>query len=692
MNYEEAVKRAEILVSQMTAEEKMSQLLFNSPAIDRLKISSYNWWNEACHGVARAGVATVFPQSIGMAASFNPSLVNEVAQAISTEGRAKYNKSVAHGDRDIYKGLTYWAPNINIFRDPRWGRGQETCGEDPFLTSQIAKAYIKGLQGDGEFLKAASCAKHFAAHSGPEGERHSFDARVTQKDLHETYLPAFEKAVECGVAGVMGAYNRTNGEPCCANSYLMDILRNQWNFKGYFVSDCGAINDIYEGHKFTDSLEKAAATALKAGCNLNCGEAFLALRDAYKHGLIGDEEITSAAVRLFTIRVMLGEFEENRPYSDIPYSAVSCEEHKALNLKAAEETLVLLENKNSYLPLDKNSKMKIAVVGPNSMSRLALEGNYNGHADEYVTVADGIRRVFKNASVTVADGAAIRGINSARWNEFSELLSEGAAAAEEADLTVLCLGLDRTIEGEDLGFGNDFTDCGDRVSMALPENQQRLAEAVCEVCDNVIVVVLCGSCADLGGKVRNKAKAVIHGWYPGAMGGLAVANLIAGEFSPSGRLPITFYHANDELPDISDYSMKNRTYRFLNSKPLYPFGYGLSFTTFEFNNPTVVKNDSKTAVISVEVSNTGDFDSAIKVQCYAHYDDSRTETPKLQLCGITPLCLKQGETKTAEIIIDKYWLKAVLESGERVTPDGKITLYLGDGQPDADNNTGAIEL
>ncbi len=692
MNYEEAVKRAEILVSQMTAEEKMSQLLFNSPAIDRLNISSYNWWNEACHGVARAGVATVFPQSIGMAASFNPSLVNEVAQAISTEGRAKYNKSVAHGDRDIYKGLTYWAPNINIFRDPRWGRGQETCGEDPFLTSQIAKAYIKGLQGDGEFLKAASCAKHFAAHSGPEGERHSFDARVTQKDLHETYLPAFEKAVECGVAGVMGAYNRTNGEPCCANSYLMDILRNQWNFKGYFVSDCGAINDIYEGHKFTDSLEKAAATALKAGCNLNCGEAFLALRDAYKHGLIGDEEITSAAVRLFTIRVMLGEFEENRPYSDIPYSAVSCEEHKALNLKAAEETLVLLENKNSYLPLDKNSKIKIAVVGPNSMSRLALEGNYNGHADEYVTVADGIRRVFKNASVTVADGAAIRGINSARWNEFSELLSEGAAAAEEADLTVLCLGLDRTIEGEDLGFGNDFTDCGDRVSMALPENQQRLAEAVCEVCDNVIVVVLCGSCADLGGKVRKKAKAVIHGWYPGAMGGLAVANLIAGEFSPSGRLPITFYHANDELPDISDYSMKNRTYRFLNSKPLYPFGYGLSFTTFEFNNPTVVKNDSKTAVISVEVSNTGDFDSAIKVQCYAHYDDSRTETPKLQLCGIAPLYLKKGETKTAEIIIDKYWLKAVLESGERVTPDGKITLYLGDGQPDADNNTGAIEL
>lgn len=692
MDYNRARSKAEELVSQMTVQEKLSQLLFDAPAVERLNISSYNWWNEACHGVARAGVATVFPQSIGMAASFNPSLVNEVAKAISTEGRAKYNKSAAHGDRDIYKGLTYWAPNINIFRDPRWGRGQETCGEDPFLTSQIAKAYITGLQGDGEFLKAASCAKHFAAHSGPEGERHSFNAKVTQKDLHETYLPAFEKAVECGVAGVMGAYNRTNGEPCCANSSLMDILRNKWGFKGYFVSDCGAVHDIFEGHKFTSSLEEAAATALKAGCELNCGEAYLELKDAYKHGLIGEEEITAAAVRLFTIRAMLGEFEEERPYSDIPYSAVSCEEHKELNLKAAEETLVLLENKNSYLPLDKNSNMKIAVVGPNSMSRLALEGNYNGHADEYITVADGIRRVFENSKITVADGAAVKGVNQARWNEFDSLLSEGVAAAEEADITVLCLGLDRTVEGEDLGFGNDFTDCGDRISMLLPDNQQRLAEAVCEACDNVIVVVLCGSCADLGEKVRNKAKAVIHGWYPGALGGLAVARLIAGEFSPSGRLPITFYHADDELPDITDYSMKNRTYRFYNKKPLYPFGYGLSFTSFEFKNLTAVKNDSDTVVLTAEVKNTGACDSAVKVQCYAHYEDSRTETPRLQLCGITPLYIKKGETKTAEIIIDKYWLKAVLENGDRVTPEGKITLYIGDGQPDNSNNSLAVEL
>lgn len=692
MNFETARIRARKIVSQMTADDKMSQLLFNSPAIERLSISSYNWWNEACHGVARAGVATVFPQSIGMAASFNPSLVNEVAKAISTEGRAKYNKSVAHGDRDIYKGLTYWAPNINIFRDPRWGRGQETCGEDPFLTSQIARAYINGIQGDGEFLRAASCAKHFAAHSGPEGKRHSFDARVSEKNLHETYLPAFEKAVEAGVVGVMGAYNRLNSEPCCASSYLMDLLRKQWGFEGYFVSDCGAISDIYEGHKYTSSLEEAAAAALKAGCDVNCGEAYLALKDAYKHGLITDGEITSAAERLFTIRVMLGEFEEKRPYSDIPFEKVCCDEHKKLNLRAAQETLVLLENKESFLPLDRNKKMKIAVVGPNAMSRLALEGNYNGHADEYITVADGIRRVFENSRITVADGAAIRGVNSARWNDFSELLSEGVATAEEADVTVLCLGLDRTIEGEDLGFGNDFTDRGDRVSMALPENQQRLAEAVCEVCDNVIVAVLCGSCADLGEKVRKKAKAVIHGWYPGALGGQAIANLIAGEFSPSGRLPITFYHDSDALPDMDDYSMSNRTYRFYKGEPLYKFGYGLSYTSFSFDNPQVVKNDGEELTLTVEVTNTGCFDSAVKVQCYAHFTDSRTETPLLQLCALSPLYLEKGESKTAVLTVDRYWLEAVLENGERVTPDGEITLYIGDGQPCDGVNTLTVKI
>ena len=692
MKYYEAKKKAEKIVSRMTVEEKLTQLLFNSPSIERLGIPSYNWWNEACHGVARAGVATVFPQSIGMAASFNPELVKEVAQAIADEGRAKYNKSVAHGDRGIYKGLTFWAPNINIFRDPRWGRGQETCGEDPFLTAQIGTAYVKGLQGDGDFLKAASCVKHFAAHSGPEGKRHSFNAEVTKKDLFETYLPAFEKTVEAGAIGVMGAYNRLNGEPCCANSVLNEILRKQWNFKGYFVSDCGAISDIYEGHKYAASLKEAAAVALNEGCDLNCGEAFLALKDAYRDNLITEEQITEAAERLFTVRAMLGEFEEERPFSDIPYSVVSCKEHRALNLKAAEETLVLLKNKASFLPLDKNSDIRIAVVGPNAMSRLALEGNYNGHADEYVTVADGVRRIFKNAKVTVADGAAIRGVNQSRWNEFDDLLIEGVAAAEEADVTVLCLGLDRTVEGEDLGFGNEFTDCGDRISASLPENQQRLAEAVCEACDNVAVVVLCGSCADLGDKVRDKAKAIIHGWYPGALGGLAIARLLGGEFSPCGKLPITFYRSDAALPSIEDYSMKNRTYRYLKDKPLYPFGYGLSYTDFDFSNPRVVQNDGSVVVCTADITNTGSYDGTVRVQCYAHYDDSRTETPRLQLCSITSLYIRKGEMKTATLNIDKYWLCAVLDDGTRVEPDGKITLFIGDSQPNENKKTLTIKL
>ncbi len=692
MNFNEAKIKAKKIVEKMTVEEKLSQLLFNSPAIERLGISSYNWWNEACHGVARAGVATVFPQSIGMAASFNPYLVNEVAKAVADEGRAKYNKSVRRGDRDIYKGLTFWAPNINIFRDPRWGRGQETCGEDPFLASEIGTAYIKGLQGDGEFLKAAACAKHFAAHSGPEGKRHSFDAKVSKKDLAETYLPAFEKAVEAGVVGIMGAYNRTNSEPCCASPSLTDILRNKWGFRGYFVSDCGAISDIYEGHKCTDSLEKAAALALNEGCELNCGDAFLALNEAYRNGLVSDEKITAAAERLFTIRVMLGEFEEVTPYSDIPYSVVSCKKHRELNLKAAEETLVLLENKNGFLPLNKNKNYKIAIIGPNAMSRLALEGNYNGHADEYITVADGIRRVFKDSEISVADGAAIRGVNQARWNDFGDLLSEGIAAAEGADITVLALGLDRTLEGEDLGFENDFTDCGDRKSTALPENQIKLAEEVCKVCKNVIVVVMCGSCADLGDTVRSRAKAVIHAWYPGALGGLAVARAIAGEFSPSGKLPITFYRADTELPDIEDYSMKNRTYRFSDIKPLYPFGYGLGYTQFSFKNPAVKSEDEKTLKVTADITNTGDFDSKVKAQCYAEFSDSRCNTPRLQLCALAPVYIKKNETKTVEFIIDKYWLKAVDENGERQTPDKEITLYIGDSQPNEERKTLSIKL
>ena len=682
MQLEKARKKAKALVAQMTAEEKMSQLLFESPAIERLGIAAYNWWNEACHGVARAGVATVFPQSIGMAASFDTPLVGEIAAAIAEEGRAKYNKSVAHGDRGIYKGLTYWAPNINIFRDPRWGRGQETCGEDPFLTSEIARAYIKNLQGDGEFWKATACAKHFAAHSGPEAKRHGFDAVVSEKDLAETYLPAFEQTVSAGVAGVMGAYNRTNGEPCCASKTLMETLRGDWGFEGYFVSDCWAIKDIFDGHHCVDSVTEAAAMALNAGCELNCGEAYRSLQAAFEEDLVTEETITAAAERLFTIRAKLGEFETPRPFADIPYAAVCASAHKALSLKMAEESLVLLENKAQFLPFDANKTMKIAVVGPTAMNEWSLEGNYNGHADEYITVADGVRRVFKNAAVRVADGSPICDGVQSRWNEFSDLISEGVAAAEDADVTLLCLGLDRTVEGEELGFVNDFTGGGDRKTMHLPACQMQLAEAVCAACDNVVVVVLCGSCADLGDSVRKKAKAILHGWYPGALGGLAIANVLSGAVSPSGRLPITFYKEENTLPDMEDYAMTGRTYRYLNETPLYPFGFGLSYTAFGYGKAELLAKDENRITARVTVTNTGERAGREVVQCYARFTDSRTVTPNCQLCAFESVFLQPGESKAVTLNIDRYWLKAVLADGSRAEPDGGITLYFGGGQPD----------
>lgn len=683
MDFLTAREKAISLVSEMTAEEKMSQLLYNAAAIERLGIHEHNWWNEACHGVARAGVATVFPQAIGLSASFHPELIHAVADAISTEGRAKYNWSIKYGDREIFKGLTYWAPNINIFRDPRWGRGQETFGEDPFLTSVLGCAFIKGLQGDGEFLKAAACAKHFAVHSGPEKLRHSFNAEANDKDLYETYLPAFESAVKANVAGVMGAYNRTNGEPCCASERLIkNILRTEWGFKGYFVSDCGAVTDISEHHKYVENLTQAAALALKAGCNLNCGEAYTHLIDAYEEDLIDDDDITDAAVRLYTTRVLLGEFEDNRPYADIPYSKLCCREHKALNLEASRQSLVLLKNESSYLPVNQNNIKRIAVIGPNALSTVALEGNYNGHADEYITVADGIRKVFDGCEVMVADGSQICYDKSKYYDGFHHLESEAVAAASHADMTVLCLGLDRHIEGEDTRYEDDFSDDGDKKTLYLPQVQRKLADAVCDACENLIVVTMCGSAVDLGEKVTNHAKAIIHAWYPGALGGLAVAQLLVGMYSPSGRLPITFYHAETALPDITDYAMAGRTYRFIEEKPLYPFGYGLSFAEFKYDRFEILCCDDSEIKVNVTLTNKSNIKAYEKVQIYAQFSDSRTATPHYQLCAVVPIELEANETKSVETTIDRYWIKAVLADGKRTEPNGKITLYAGGHQPD----------
>lgn len=682
MNKTHAADIARQIVEQMTVEEKASQLLYNSPAVERLGIHEYNWWNEASHGVARSGMATVFPHAIGLAATFDPDLIGEIGEAVSTEGRAKYNSSVEFGDRDIYKGLTYWTPNINIFRDPRWGRGQETFGEDPFLTATMAIPYIHGLQGDGEFLKSAACAKHFAVHSGPEAVRHSFNAEANDHDLFETYLPAFEWAVKSGVIGVMGAYNRTNGDPCCANPRLMnDILRDKWGFDGYFVSDCGAIYDICKFHHYTDTMEEAAALALKSGCNLNCGDAYVHLMEAYEQDLITEEDITEAAVKLYTIRVLLGEFEEDRPYSDIPLDRLDCEEHRALNLRAARECMVLLKN-DGFLPLDKNAPHKIAVIGPNAMSEVALEGNYNGMASEYITPADGIRRVFAGSNVRVAKGANIFVENRNDCTGFTNMISEGIAYAKNADTTILCLGLDCHVEGEEIHVKNDYFEGGDRRRLDLPKTQVELARAVLDVCDNVIIVVLAGSAVELDDNLTSRARAVIHAWYPGAVGGLAVAELIAGEYSPSGRLPLTFYHSCDDLPDYESYDMTGRTYRYFEGEPRYPFGYGLSYTSFAYDNVKMIGETDDTYEISMTVSNTGKFDGIEKVQVYASYTDSRTPTPKYQLCGVRAVSINAGESADVTVSVNKYWISAVLSDGTRVTPNGDIVLYVGGHQPD----------
>lgn len=682
MDFKKAEKKASELVSQMTLEEKLSQLVYTSKAIERLSVHEYNWWNEAAHGVARAGVATVFPQAIGMAATFNTELINSVASAVSEEARAKYNKSVEYNDYDIYKGLTFWTPNINIFRDPRWGRGQETFGECPFLTSQMGVAYIKGLQGNGEFLKSAACAKHFAVHSGPEVMRHSFDAKVTKKDLFETYLPAFEYAVNAGVIGVMGAYNRLDGEPCCAHSYLLkEVLKEKWGFKGYVVSDCGAIADINKHHKFTDTMSEAAAVSLKNGCDLNCGEAYLSLIDAYEEDLITEEDIDRAVEKLYTIRALLGEFEQIRPFKDIPYAKLDCKEHKELNLETAKQSLVLLKNEQNFLPITKENT-KIAVIGPNANSILALEGNYNGHASRYFTVADGIQEIFGEENVIVAEGSSLWQMETDGWDAVTNIVSEAKAAASESDITVLVLGLDRHIEGEELNIDDEFASHGDRKHVSLPQPQIRLAEALCEVAENLVVVVLSGSSADLGDRVNKHAKAIIHGWYPGALGGLAIAKLLKGEFSPSGKLPLTFYKKTNTLPDFTDYSMDCRTYRYFTEEPLYPFGFGLSFANAEYSEARVIKDTENTLILSISLANNSGIDITEKLQIYAKTEDSKIKTPNFQLCGIKAVELKAGESKTEVLEIEKYWLKAVNEQGERIEPDGKINLFIGAHQPD----------
>jgi beta-glucosidase len=672
-------QRADDLVSRMTPEEKLSQMLHASPAIKRLKVPKYNWWNEALHGVARAGIATVFPQAIGLAATFNDELIFNVAGAISDEGRAKYHRAHKKGFDEMYYGLTFWSPNINIFRDPRWGRGQETYGEDPYLTAHIGKAFVRGLQGtDPKYMKAAACAKHFAVHSGPEAIRHTFDAKVSEKDLNETYLPAFKALVkEAKVESVMGAYNRTLGEPCCASKKLLvDILRNDWGFKGHVVSDCGAIHDIYRNHMVTKTAAEAAALSTKMGCDLNCcmgdapcSESGKGLEKAFRYGLITEKEIDACVKRLLLARFKLGMFDPEREvkYSRIPYSVVDSPGHRKLALETARQSLVLLKN-DGILPL--KGARSIAVIGPNADDIEALLANYSGFPSSWTTPLQGIKKMAgKNVKVNYLKACNVRD----RYTDFCNAVTE---IADENDVIIAFMGLNSQAEGEE-GTGD-----GDRTTLELPPAQKLILDTACKSGKPVIVVLMNGSAVAIDNS--NKAiKAVIEAWYPGEEGGTAIAEAIFGKFSPAGRLPVTFYKSVDDLPDFRDYSMQNRTYRYFKGVPMYPFGYGLSYSKFKYSNlqmPGQI-HEGDSINIGVEVRNQGKMDADEVVQLYLTYPKTVAEAPLKTLCGIKRVGIKKGGKATVNFTISRDQMFVYNNDGRQFIEPGDYGVFVGGIQP-----------
>ena len=664
-----AEERAIALINEMTVDEQASQLRYDAPAVKRLGIPAYNWWNEGLHGLARSGIATMFPQAIGLAAMFDTELTQKVAEITAEEARAKYNAYTKYGDRDIYKGLTFWAPNINIFRDPRWGRGHETYGEDPYLTAENGKAFVKGLQGEGKTMKAAACAKHYAVHSGPEAVRHEFNAEVSKKDIEETYLPAFEALVrEAHVEGVMGAYNCVNGEAACASSFLMSKL-DEWGFEGYFVSDCWAIRDFHEHHGLTSNPVESAALAIKSGCDVNCGCTYAYLLAALGRGLITEGHIRNACIHLMRTRIRLGMFDDKTEYDDIPYIVVACKEHKEVSLKCAQKSMVLLKN-NGILPLDESRLQTIAVIGPNSDSQIALEGNYNGTADKYVTFLDGIRKRF-DGRVIYAEGCHLYKDKVSSLAKSGDRYAEALAAADCADLVVLCVGLDSTIEGEEGDTGNEFSS-GDKNDLRLPECQRILVDKIMQTGKPVIVVCAAGSSVN----TECEPDALIHAWYPGSEGGTALAQILFGDVSPSGKLPVTFYERSDMLPDFTDYSMKNRTYRYAENNVLYPFGYGLTYG--EIVCTSVEYKDGK-AVVTVENTDEKTVDDVIQIYMKDYCENA---VPNVSLCGFKRVNLAAGEKMIVEIPVSERAFTAVDENGERGRFGSRFTLYAGTHQPD----------
>jgi beta-glucosidase len=812
-------ERVEDLVSLLTVEEKISQMINNAPAIERLGIPAYNWWNEALHGIARSPYpVTSFPQAMGMAATWNSEAVYMMADQTSTEGRAIFHDSSRKGKTGIFLGLTYWSPNINIFRDPRWGRGQETYGEDPYLTGIIGSSFVRGLQGnDPNYLKSSACAKHYAVHSGPEWNRHTYNAEVSNFDLWDTYLPAFEKLiVDAGATGVMCAYNAFYGQPCCGSDVLMmDILKNQWGFDGYVTSDCGGIYDFFRTHKTHPDAMSAVADAVLHGTDCECGDgAYLALIDALANGLITEEEIDVSLKHLFNIRFRLGMFDPNDrvPYSKIPVTVLESPAHKAHALKMAQESIVLLKNDN-ILPLNKKNIKKIAVLGPNADSESVLLANYYGKPTEVTTILEGIKakvgneveviydkgvnltddyvfvssykdelftykgsqgfmasyfqntnrggdpgltRIEKKVDYNWGDGEDIGNDiitrrMSASWttvftpvesgevcfelkaDDFAELYIDGvkqekvglidsyyplksekgksykldiyyrqnadngeiffdlgtlkraniksvASSVKDADVIIFAGGISSRVEGEEMGVVIDGFKQGDRTSIDLPAIQKDLLKELKATGKPVVFVLMTGSAIGLEWESKN-IPAIINVWYGGQAAGEAVADVLFGDYNPAGRLPVTFYRSVDDLPDFEDYSMTNRTYRYFRGNAVYPFGYGLSYTTFSYENLNVIPNTTDGSLrATVSLTNTGKYDGDEVVQVYLSNKRDFT-TPIRALKGFQRLHLKAGETKTVEFTLTKKELSVVNVSGELVPMEGEVEISIGGGQP-----------
>jgi beta-glucosidase len=836
-------QRVDDLVARMTLPEKVSQMQNKAPAIPRLHIAEYDWWNEGLHGIARSGYATVFPQAIGLAATWDTALIQHVADTISTEARAKYNEAQRDGNHSIYYGLTLWSPNINIVRDPRWGRGQETYGEDPFLTGQIGAAFVRGLQGSNpKYLKVTATAKHYAAHSGPESERHTFDAVVSPHDLEDTYLPAFrELVVNAKVDSIMCAYNSIDGSPACASTMLLQQkLKKDWHFNGYVVSDCAAVTDVAIGHKFVTDLAHAAALSVKAGTDLSCGGEYAALLDAVHQGLISEAEIDAAVKRLFTARFRLGMFDPSSQvaYSSIPLSENDSTAHAALSLQAARASMVLLKNDPGTLPLSR-SLQSIAIIGPNADALPALEGNYNAVASHPIVplaafeerfsgriryaqgspYVDGIPvPVPETVFSSMSDGTGERGLKaeyfngtdlgrspastridrhidfdwnaaspvegvssknfSVRWTgsitapapgaidfgfslahcstcddaetlrvwfdgklvedfthaptpgrrapttrfevtpndvkphsiriEYTHdaphfgagltfnwkppvaaLRQEAVAAAAKSDVIIAFLGLSPEIEGEEMPVHVQGFDGGDRKTIELPAVQQELVTALAATGKPLVLVLMNGSALALQG-AGQKAAAILEAWYPGQAGGTAIAETLFGENNPSGRLPLTFYASTGQLPPFKDYTMKNRTYRYFSGVPLYVFGYGLSYTRFEYTSGKLSTTELKardSLAVSAQVKNTGDRDGDETVELYL-VPTAIVGAPLRTLVGFEKLHLRKGQTKTVQLTVAPRQLSLVAPDGSRIIQPGEYKLYLGGGQPS--NDTGVF--